>query len=466
MTDNGSRASYLLDGRRVAVRDLLDAGLIQVGEQLTFARPRAGETYSAIVEDSGALVVGGRAHATPSAAARAATGAGQIDGWTAWTNSVGSTLHALRVQLLDAVAAAPTVEPVDDDEGQPESPLPRHEFLKQAREAAERGQPETIILRDLVRHWGARTRGSRISRRIEADLDNHGLTTDPHFLSVTLDDEVGLAAVQPEPVEVPDDATSSDSVTVTITAGEPVQRREIGMTLGNLTASWRTLVSVKPTATYEEAMTKMLVNDFSQLPVLKSKHTLEGAVTWQSIARARLKDSNAPFSAAIVPARKLPYSQDLDTVLPVLQTEDFVVVTNSHNEITGIVTTADVVGLYRERTLPFLLIGELDQELRQIMTTIDLGVLRALCAKPGCPELESHDDMTMGDYERVLENPECWDALGWRLDRQTFVNRIAELRKLRNDITHFNPDGAPEDAVDKLKHMLDVIRTFGPSSDP
>lgn len=75
MTDNGSRASYLLDGRRVAVRDLLDAGLIQVGEQLIFARPRAGETYSAIVEGSGALVVGGRAHATPSAAARAATSA-------------------------------------------------------------------------------------------------------------------------------------------------------------------------------------------------------------------------------------------------------------------------------------------------------------------------------------------------------------------------------------------------------
>lgn len=466
MTDNGSRASYLLDGRRVVVRDLLEAGWVRVGEELTFARPRAGETYSAIIEGSGSLVVGGRAHATPSAAARAATGTGQIDGWTTWTNSAGLTLHALRVQLLDAVAAAPTTEPVDDDEHQLESPLPRHEFLKQARQAAERGQPETITVRDLVRHWGARTRGSRISRRIEADLDNHGLTTAPHFLSVTIDDDVMLAAVQPEPVEVSDHVTISDSVTVTITPAEPVQRREIGITLGNLISSWRTLVSVKPTATYEEAMTKMLLNDFSQLPVLKNKYTLEGAVTWQSIARARLKDPNAPFSAAIVPARKLPYSQDLNTVLPALQTEDFVVVTNSHNEITGIVTTADVVGLYRERTLPFLLIGELDQELRQIMTAIDLATIRALCAKPGRPELESHDDMTMGDYQRVLENAECWDALGWRLDRQTFVNRIAELRKLRNDITHFNPDGVSEDTVDKLKHMLDVIRTFGPSWSP
>lgn len=355
MACSDGRASYLLDGRRVAVRDLLDANLVTVGERLTFARPRSGETHTAVVEGSGALLVGDRRHATPSAAARAAVGTVQVDGWTAWTTAGGTTLHALRTQLLDAVAAeTSTAEPVDDDEDQPESPLPRYEFLKQARQAAERGKPETITVRDLVRHWGARTRGSRITRSIEADLDNHGLTTDPHFLRVALDDDVVLAAVQPDSVAVAvavaDGAAVTDSVTVTVIQADAVQRREIGLTLGNLTKSWRTLVSVKPTATFEEAMTKMLVNDFSQLPVLKSKHTLEGAVTWQSIARARLKDPDAPFSAAIVPAKKLSFSQNLNTVLPILKAEDFVIVTNNHNVITGIVTTADVVGLYEERS--------------------------------------------------------------------------------------------------------------------
>ena len=37
-----SRASYLLAGRRVSVSDLIEAGLLQVGEQLTFDRPRIG----------------------------------------------------------------------------------------------------------------------------------------------------------------------------------------------------------------------------------------------------------------------------------------------------------------------------------------------------------------------------------------------------------------------------------------
>jgi hypothetical protein len=24
--------------------------------------------------------------------------------------------------------------------------------------------------------------------------------------------------------------------------------------------------------------------------------------------------------------------------------------------------------------------------------------------------------LTMGDYQRILENPDCWDKLGWTLD--------------------------------------------------
>lgn len=238
-----------------------------------------------------------------------------------WTTAAGRTLHTLRVQLLDAVAARTPAGGSDGDEqDERESPVPRHEFLKLARESAERGESETLTVRDLVRHWGARTRGANISRHIEIDLVNHGLTTDPNFLNVTLDDEVALLAVQPEPVAATataaDNAPAVDSVVATVIPADTGERREIGMKLGNLTPRWRTLVSVKPTATVAEAMTKMLVNDFSQLPVLKSKHTLDGAVTWQSMARARLKDPDAPLSAAIVPATKLPYDHDLHTVLP------------------------------------------------------------------------------------------------------------------------------------------------------
>ena len=144
MGSNGGRASYLLDGRRVRVRDLLDAGLIEVNERLTFTRRRSREKHIAFVEPSGSLCVEGRTCASPSEAARVAARvtahSGQFDGWIAWATDTGDTLHVLRQQLLDRVATEASGRQADDDgEDEGEPSLPRHEFLKKAREAASRG---------------------------------------------------------------------------------------------------------------------------------------------------------------------------------------------------------------------------------------------------------------------------------------------------------------------------------------
>lgn len=269
--------------------------------------------------------------------------------------------------------------------------------------------------------------------------------------------------VEPELTVIADSAVESVFIANQETVGVTVESREIGLTLGNLVDPTRKLVSVASTATIKEAVTKMLLNDFSQLPVV-DKRKLVGAVTWQSIARAWAKDPDATFAAVIVKATELPFGHDLNDVLPRLQSEDFVVVRSAQNEITGIVTTADVVKLYGERTLPFLLIGELDQELRKVIAdAIDLEDIQKVCADFGVPKLISHDDMTMGHYQRVLENPDCWQKLGWSLDRVAFVHRLHELREIRNDIMHFNPDGVPAGTVVMLNHMLNVIRRFGSS---
>ncbi len=56
-----SRSAYLLDGRRVTVRDLLDAGLLEAGTTLRFKRPRKGKTHyaSCVPRNSAVLEVPG-----------------------------------------------------------------------------------------------------------------------------------------------------------------------------------------------------------------------------------------------------------------------------------------------------------------------------------------------------------------------------------------------------------------------
>ena len=103
----------------------------------------------------------------------------------------------------------------------------------------------------------------------------------------------------------------------------------------------------------------------------------------------------------------------------------------------------------------------MDQLLRHLVTrTFVLDEVVSMC-ESGTRKIESFDDLAMGDYQRILENPTNWAKLGWPLDRPTFVRRLDELRELRNDIMHFNPDPISADAIDKLRNVLRLLREYG-----
>ena len=51
--------------------------------------------------------------------------------------------------------------------------------------------------------------------------------------------------------------------------------------------------------------------------------------------------------------------------------------------------------------------------------------------------------------------------LGWPLDRSTFIKRLDELRVIRNNVMHFNPEPLPANTVDRLRYILKLLRDFG-----
>ena len=259
-------------------------------------------------------------------------------------------LDALRQRLLDSVA-----EQASDGEDSVESSTARHEWLKKAREAAEQGDPVTLPVRDLLGWWGAVRRGYLISRQIVAELDNHSLSTSPDFEAVNLDAKVTL-------VGAPVNADKEEEVEISPVAAVPAPRDEedtpvIGLTVGNLPSALAGVAAVSPSATFEEAITEMAINGYSQLPVLAGTRNLRGAVTWESIARARHADPAAPFAKAIIRAREVLYDQHLIDVLPLLADFDFVLVRDQTNTIAGIVTANDVAAAYGSLATPFFLIG-------------------------------------------------------------------------------------------------------------
>lgn len=444
-----ARDSYLLDGRRVTIADLISAGLLEPGGALRFERPRKGQTYHAtITAADGIALEGGQEFKSPSKAASVVAEV-PVDGWHAWTvASSRRSLDSLRQELLDRA-----VEHVDESGEAESESRRRYEYLKDARTRADTGNPVEISVRDLLAMWDAKARGARISPRIEADLANHGLAAWPSFRKVTLDSTVHLITAAQE---------SETGGTTAAPAMDEDDELDIGLTVGNLPSALSGVESVPPTATFDQAITAMTLNGYSQLAVLSGSRSLRGAVTWQSIAFARHANAQASFSDVIVPAREARYDQELIDVLPILQEWDFVFVRDETNAVAGIVTTADVVHAYGELATPFFLIGELDQTLRQLIArTFTLEEVTSLCDPDGSRLINSYDDLDMGDYQRVLENPERWKKLGWPLDRAAFIKRLDKLRIVRNIVTHFDPDPIPEDSVEKLRLALKLLRDFG-----
>jgi hypothetical protein len=446
-----SRERHLLDGRRVTVADLVESGLLPAGTPLTFTR--LSTTYHGSATETGRIrLADGREFAAPSRAAAEALGRRGGDGWYVWRVAAsGRLLHDLRETLLDQAAEddEPTADPT-----MPRSPAHRrYNYLRDARARAEAGEPVETTVRDLIGIWDAKVRGHRINQRIEADLDNHGLTTRPNFRKVTIDAGIALvtkSAEEPESVEVIPKSVSDED-----------DELDVGLTVGNLPSALGGLESVPHDASLNQAITKMLLNDYSQLAVVSGPYTVRGAVTWKSIARARHANVSAGLAESVVQATEVQYDQDLLEILPTLVDKEFVFVRDAANAPCGIVTTADVALAYRELATPFLLIGEIDQLLRWLIArTFTIEHVVDCCDGDGTRGLDSFDDMAFGDYQRVLEPPANWAALDWPLDRSIFIARLGEIRAIRNDIMHFNPDPPPPGSEDKLRHFVKLLKGF------
>ncbi|WP_460437649.1 restriction system modified-DNA reader domain-containing protein [Amycolatopsis stemonae] len=449
--ESGGRSMYLIGGRRVMVSDLLEAGLIQAGAGLRFNRNRIGVTYHATVTDKGRIRLepDGEEFRSPSRAAMVAAGMRAVDGWRAWVVvDQDRLLDSVRQELLDraiSTAAAATHRQNEDQERQRV-----HERLRLARSRADQHEPERISVRELLGFWGATDRGDQVSR-IEADLANHGLVTSPSFRAVTLDTMVTLTTPPDEAEETvsPESSGGDDD--------EGDSDLNVRLTVGNL-SPLDGVESVGPNSPLEEAITKMLLNDYSQLAVLNGPRNVRGAVTWRSIAQAMQQNPDASVADATdTHFEAVPYDRDLSEVLPTLQQRDFVFVTDESKAVMGIVTTADVAHRYGEMATPFFQLGELDQTLRWILgRALDLATVQPLCSRT----VTKFDQLGFGDYQRILADRDVWTRLGWPLDRRVFIARLEEIRLIRNSVMHFHPDPVSEDTIEKLRNFTSLLHQY------
>ena len=114
-------------------------------------------------------------------------------------------------------------------------------------------------------------------------------------------------------------------------------------------------------------MTFMRLHDYSQLPVLPHPKRLEGVVSWKSIGRV-VSEGTLPSTVkeCIEDAQAVDESVPLTEAVAMIWRDDYILVRGHDATITGIVTAADLALEFKERTQPFILIGEIEHQLRKL----------------------------------------------------------------------------------------------------
>jgi hypothetical protein len=333
------------------------------------------------------------------------------------------------------------------------------DFLEDAA-GRSRGNEVRLTVRELLDYWGAKRRGYWIVDQIERDLALAGISTRPPFTDGWIDNLVTL---------IPSPANSTGEATATLPpSGDQGQKDlslpDVSLTIGSLPSANLGVVSVGPQDALERAQSIMMRFDYSQLAVMSGPRSLSGAITWESIAQARIRDSRAPLKEATVVAETVRSGDDLLAQIPRIVDAGFVFVQAVNRQISGIVTTADLSNQFATLAQPFFLLAEVERRFRRIIDrSFDLYQIQA-AADPSDPHrnVRSADDLTLGEYVRIFENPERWTQLGWTLDRVEFVQAFHQVRSIRNDVMHFSPDPLDEEQIRQLQLFLKWLRKLDP----
>jgi CBS domain-containing protein len=323
-----------------------------------------------------------------------------------------------------------------------------------------------VTVREFLSWFNAQRRGYAIVRRIRYALKKAGLTTEPDFESAFIESEIhfrltretsslkpsGNPAIPPIAESL---TISADAPTVTSRESDPTYR------ISKLKAANSKPVSIAPTADLVEAVTIMLANSFSQLPVMIGEREVKGVISWQSVGtRLALGRGGLLVKDLMDVPQEIRAELSIFQAIPIIAEHHYVLVRGPENRITGIVTSSDLNNQFQQLAEPFLQLGEIENHIRQIIGEKLSATELAEARNPSDQGrvVESVSDLSFGEYIKLFENSARWAKLGLPIDRKTFCAKLESVRLIRNDVMHFDPDGIPPEDLEQLRDFAFFLR--------
>ena len=330
--------------------------------------------------------------------------------------------------------------------------------------------PIELPIRQLLAVWGFRARTYDSVGRIQRDLSAAGLRCEPDLAEGGLDSVVRVSVAAAADADTSGLLADKDAAAVSEdhaatgpgigAEDEQLELPTVSLLVGDIPSATSGITAVDPSQTLEQAQALMIAKDYSQLAVMAGPRDLKGAVSWRTIARARLSKSEISFTDVIDQHPRVVHAdEDLLGQIDIIYAADFVFVRSGDDCICGIITTADLTSRFRDLTSPFFQLGEIEGRLRRCINRV--FTLEELRQATRQPKLRSAADMTFGQYFYLLKDEARWQRMHWVVDRVMFVGYLEGVRKIRNRVMHF---GIQLDEEDKrqLVSFLHFMRSLDP----
>lgn len=85
--------------------------------------------------------------------------------------------------------------------------------------------------------------------------------------------------------------------------------------------------------------------------------------------------------------------------------------------------------------------------------------IKKCCIEPD-RSVDSIDDLTFGEYVRLLQDEANWKKVGLPVDKIIFLKALDNVRTVRNDIMHFEPDGISKEQHKILVSMSNLLKSL------
>ena len=214
-----------------------------------------------------------------------------------------------------------------------------------------------------------------------------------------------------------------------------------------------------------DVLDRMRDSNFSQFPVIDDNEHVIGVFSWKSFAvrtldyrGLKVDPCELTVSDCMEPAEFIPPDDYIDTNRATDWGEiDHILVGNAE-ELVGVLTTADVFGRLTDFAEAFVLLYEIELDLRDLIQSVyseeQLTKLFEELSPEKAPPVRALHDLAFGHYVQTISNRGRWPDFepALKTSREAVTADLRNINELRNAIFHFRRQIIPRDTDDLRRH--------------